>query len=386
MKRWLPVAGSIGFGAATMFFLDPVSGNRRRAHWRGVVRGRLNDSRQLVGMAARDLRNRAMGVQGALRYRLRGARVDDETLHWRVASKLGRYTSHPKAIDFRVDGGVVTLSGMIHRHEVGRLLAGIRRIPGVRELRSELEAHDKSEGVPDLQGGRERGGDKPDILQERWAPATRLVCGAVGAVLAIRSLGRGGTGGGVLRGAVGLALLGRSVSNLPLRSLIGITAEPRITLQKTQLIRAPLGEVFDFFSRVENFPKFMHNVREVSRIDEHRSFWTVRGPAGVDVHWTARVTRLVPHRLIAWETEVDSRVAHRGVVQFEEAPGGTRITVRMGYNPPAGLIGHLVASLFGVDPKHEMNGDIARAKTYLETGRPAHDRAQKAGTTPTSGL
>jgi uncharacterized membrane protein len=368
-----------------MFLFDPVSGNRRRAHWRGVVRGRLNESRHLAGVAARDFRNRATGVQCSLRYRLRGGRVDDETLHWRVASKLGRHTSHPKAIDFRVDGGVVTLSGMIHRHEVGRLLAGIKSIPGVREVRSELEAHDKSESVPDLQGGRERGGDKPDILQERWAPATRLLCGAVGAVLAARSLGRGGIGGSV-RGGVGLALLGRSVFNLPLRYFIGVAAEPRITLQKTQLIRAPLGEVFDFFSRVENFPKFMHNVREVSRIDEERSFWTVRGPAGVDVHWTARVTRQVPGRLIAWETEVDSRVAHRGAIQFEEAEGGTRITVRMGYNPPAGIIGHLVASLFGVDPKHEMDGDIARAKTYLETGRPAHDSARRAESTPTSGL
>jgi hypothetical protein len=31
--------------------------------------------------------------------------------------------------------------------------------------------------------------------------------------------------------------------------------------------------------------------------------------------------------------------------------------------------------LFGVDPKHEMDDDLMRMKSYLETGVPPHDAA-----------
>jgi hypothetical protein len=52
----------------------------------------------------------------------------------------------------------------------------------------------------------------------------------------------------------------------------------------------------------------------------------------------------------------------------------------MAYNPPAGAIGHGVAKLFGVDPKHELDADLLRLKTYLESGRPSHDAAQPTPT------
>lgn len=47
----------------------------------------------------------------------------------------------------------------------------------------------------------------------------------------------------------------------------------------------------------------------------------------------------------------------------------------MSYNPPAGAIGHVVASLFGADPKSEMDADLARMKTLIETGIRPHDAA-----------
>jgi uncharacterized membrane protein len=49
--------------------------------------------------------------------------------------------------------------------------------------------------------------------------------------------------------------------------------------------------------------------------------------------------------------------------------------VRLNYNPPAGAIGHAVAGLFGADPKTEMDQDLVRMKTLIETGNPPHDAA-----------
>jgi uncharacterized membrane protein len=49
----------------------------------------------------------------------------------------------------------------------------------------------------------------------------------------------------------------------------------------------------------------------------------------------------------------------------------------MSYNPPAGAIGHLVAVMFGADPKREMDEDLKRMKGFIETGQAPHDAAQK---------
>lgn len=45
------------------------------------------------------------------------------------------------------------------------------------------------------------------------------------------------------------------------------------------------------------------------------------------------------------------------------------MTVRMGYTPPAGAVGHAIATIFGVDPKHAIDDDLARLKTLLEQGK-----------------
>jgi hypothetical protein len=41
----------------------------------------------------------------------------------------------------------------------------------------------------------------------------------------------------------------------------------------------------------------------------------------------------------------------------------------MSYCPPAGLFGHAVAWVFGADPKTEMDEDLVRLKSLLETGK-----------------
>jgi len=65
-------------------------------------------------------------------------------------------------------------------------------------------------------------------------------------------------------------------------------------------------------------------------------------------------------------------------VHFEpNGNGGTRITVRLAYLPPAGAFGHAVATIFGADPKSEMDGDLLRMKTMIETGRAPHDAARR---------
>jgi uncharacterized membrane protein len=72
-------------------------------------------------------------------------------------------------------------------------------------------------------------------------------------------------------------------------------------------------------------------------------------------------------------------------VHFEPSGSGTRVTVHMEYSPPAGALGHALASLFNGNPKRQMDEDLMRMKEFIETGVPPHDAAQpsmQVGITP----
>ena len=81
------------------------------------------------------------------------------------------------------------------------------------------------------------------------------------------------------------------------------------------------------------------------------------------------MTQLVPNQVLAWKTLPGAMVEHAGIVRFQEHAGGTRIHMRMSYNPPAGALGHGLSTLFGVDPKTAMDEDLVRLKSLLEVGK-----------------
>ena len=56
--------------------------------------------------------------------------------------------------------------------------------------------------------------------------------------------------------------------------------------------------------------------------------------------------------------------------------------MRLSYNPPAGAVGHAIAKAFGADPKSEMDQDLLRMKSLLETGKLPHDAAKNVSELP----
>ena len=221
--------------------------------------------------------------------------------------------------------------------------------------------------VAETRGGLARG--RPDVLRAGWSPATRALAGASGLALVAQALARRTFTSGVL-GVVGVGLAARALSQLELRRLLGTGADRgAVDVQKTIDIAAPVETVFGFWRRYENFPSFMSNVREVRDLGSGRSRWTVAGPAGVPVEWDAEITQIVPDKLIAWKTLPGATVEHAGIVRFEPNPDGTTsVAVRLSYDPPAGAVGHTVATLFGADPKTEIDADLARMKALIEAG------------------
>lgn len=370
-QRWPTLLGGALIGAGVMYLLHPDRRARRFARLRdqGVHLGHVAE--EAIGKTTRDLGNRATGLVHELGAAVASEPVDDAVLVERVRSKLGRLVRHPGAIEVAAENGRVTLSGLVLADEVARLLGGVGSVRGVTGVENRLAVRESAGDIPGLQGNppRRRGGQF-ELLQENWAPAPRLFVGLSGGALIAWGLGRGGWPGGIAS-LVGLGLLARAVTNLELRRLVGVGAGRRaIDLQKAITIEAPVDEVFRFWSHFENFPRFMSHVKEVRASADGRSHWIVAGPAGVPVAFDTVVTEYRQDWALAWKTVPGSAIAHAGRVYFEPTPEGhTRVDVKLSYNPPAGALGHAVASLFGVDPKHAMDEDLVRLKSLLETGK-----------------
>jgi uncharacterized membrane protein len=369
----------LGIGAALMYFLDPNRGARRRSMARDKIVHAFRKTTDGVDTAGRDLRNRARGIAAEARGRFEDGDADDAVLVARVRAEMGRVVSHPGAITATADDGVVTLSGAVLAEEASELVSRTRAVRGVRDVVDRLELHESSENVPALQGGvTRRGGGEFELMQENWTPAVRVLVGAAGAGLVLAGAQRRDLLGGLLS-LSGLALLSRSAANVELRQLVATGRG--IEVQKAINIAAPVNDVFAFFTNYENFPRFMSHVRDVRDTGDNTSHWSVDGPAGVPVEWDAVLTALEPNEVLAWTSAPGSTVDNAGIIRFASNDDGTtHVDLKMRYSPPVGAIGHATAKLLRADPKKQLDDDLARAKTFLETGTPAHDAAQRSGT------
>lgn len=373
----LSALGCFVGGAGLMFLLDPRRGARRRTLIRDKAFRTLNDSTTGLRRTGGYLRDSSRGLVAETRAKFSREQASDYKIGARVRSAMGRVVSHPSAVWVTVVDGHVALCGDVLASEADGLLAVAKGTRGVRSVSNQLDVHESAYGVPSLQGAsrRKRGGF--GVMRERWSPLTRMLVGLTGGAMGIYgAVRRDWIGAGL--GLLGLGLATRAITNLPASRLLGVGAGRRaVDVQKTIKIDAPLDGVFGFFSHYENFPRFMANVREVRDYGTGYSHWTVAGPAGVSIEWDAELTDFVPHECIAWQSVEGSTVDNAGRIQFQENPDGTtRVDIRLSYNPPGGALGHVVARLFGADPKSEMDGDLARLKTALETGHLPRDAAQ----------
>ena len=135
-------------------------------------------------------------------------------------------------------------------------------------------------------------------------------------------------------------------------------------------VELPIEDVYRFWRRLENLPRFMSHLDSVTEHPNGRSRWVAAGPAGVQVAWDAEIINEVENQILAWRSLPGSDVVSAGSVNFDVARGGrsTQVTVHLQYTPPAGRAGALIASLFGRAPAQTVREDLRRFKQLLEAG------------------
>ncbi|HEX9388906.1 MAG TPA: SRPBCC family protein [Anaerolineales bacterium] len=361
---------ALGIGAGVAYFFDPKQGESRRTLLRDKANNLVNQMDDSIYAAVEDTRNKTRGVLSEWTAKLSNQDNPDWVLAERVRNTLGRLTPHSRGVRVRAQDGQIHLSGSILNDEKDAILRAASRTRGVRDVIDELEVFYSPEEMSAFQDvSSSKSQNVPAWGQQNLSPTTRLLSSVGGSLLTLYGLKRKGLAGPVLSTA-GLLLTARGMTNLDTNSLLGLgTRGNGIRVQKTVNINAPIDEVYRFWHNFENFPLFMDHVKEIS-VQNGISSWKVAGPAGSSMEFQSHITRDIPNESIAWETIPDSQIHHIGVVRFEENwDGGTRVTVQMTYMPPAGVVGHKVAELFGVDPRQAMQDDLMRLKALLEVNR-----------------
>lgn len=137
-------------------------------------------------------------------------------------------------------------------------------------------------------------------------------------------------------------------------------------------IRRPAQELYAFWRDQQNLVKVMDNVESIEKLDDTRWRWTVKAPGGKNVSWVAAITKDEPGKALYWQSEKGADIANSGRITFDEAgERGTVVRAVIAYEPPAGVIGQLVAKLFQREPRIQSRRDLHRFKQLMETGEVA---------------
>ena len=136
------LAGSL-LGAAAMALADPVGGPPRRARLQARGANTLASLRRHGSPVARACGDEAEAVA------LPEPAAEEARLVARVRQLLGRVCENARAIEVRLCDGVVELHGLVLRVEHRRVVRGVRRMYGVREVRNFLRPYDCHARVED---------------------------------------------------------------------------------------------------------------------------------------------------------------------------------------------------------------------------------------------
>jgi uncharacterized membrane protein len=144
-------------------------------------------------------------------------------------------------------------------------------------------------------------------------------------------------------------------------------------------INRPASELYSYWRDFTKLATFMDNVVSVTASEDGRSHWVVKAPAGKTVEWDAIVTEDRPNELIAWTSEDGADVPNSGRIEFRDAGArGTVVTATIVYDPPAGMIGKLIAKMFQREPAIQARRDLRRFKQLMETGEIATSSRTRA--------
>jgi uncharacterized protein YndB with AHSA1/START domain len=135
----------------------------------------------------------------------------------------------------------------------------------------------------------------------------------------------------------------------------------RLPIQRWTDVGAPIDKVYEAWTKLDEFPRFMHRVLNVEQKDRDKISWQEKIWFSKR-QWEGKVTERKKNDRIVWTTS--SGMSHKGVVSFHKlADNLTRVMVTMEFEP-TGMVEKMASGLRFV--KRAVESDLARFKAYVE--------------------
>jgi uncharacterized membrane protein len=182
-------------------------------------------------------------------------------------------------------------------------------------------------------------------------------------------------------GLLGLALSSRRSARsrlaIALGMVAGVTALDVLAVRRrgharrvrpviaVETINKPPREVYEFFRRFDQLPRFMDYLESVVPHANKRSTWTAKLPVGT-VSWEAEIVEERPGEVLSWRSVEGSPIETRGRVTFTRAPGREMTEVRVELQ--LGAAGRTSTSLARLFARPQVKADLRRLKQVMETG------------------
>lgn len=190
---------------------------------------------------------------------------------------------------------------------------------------------------------QEKGDNEAEEMGKKAAEGAKKTLSNAGPAGKVASKLLGGGGGGKDSGGGG----GKKTRRLP--------------IQRWTDVAAPIDDVYEAWTKFDQFPRFMHRVLNVEQKGQDKISWSEKIWFS-SRRWEGRVTERRKNERIAWKTT--SGMSHKGVVSFHKlAPNLTRVMITMEFEPN-GMVEKMASGLRFV--KRAVQADLARFKTYVE--------------------
>jgi uncharacterized membrane protein len=242
--------------------------------------------------------------------------------------------------------------------------------PEIRDDRAALRMRVDSAEAGVNVGRTERGGSLlAGALLAAWGLRRRGGPGLIATLTGASLVKRAVTGRCELYGVLGVSTVGNRLH------AEGASVDPDSAIEVTRSVRVNRSAVacYEVWRDFTRLPEFMDYLERIDVIDETRSRWYAKGPAGVTVEWDAEIVRDVPAERIAWRSVDPSDIPNRGVVDFTDLGDGdaTEVRVQLEWDPPLGVVAAAVARAFRRDPGLELENALARFRQVMESAHPA---------------
>ncbi len=172
--------------------------------------------------------------------------------------------------------------------------------------------------------------------------------------------------------AAGLLLFRGLSGYCPLNDMMGKdeVKKHNVNIRETIVVNRPVGELFAFWSKLENLPLFMKHLQSVEVHGDGTSTWKVALPGGIgSLKWNAAVVNYREDDVIGWQSLPGSVIENAGKVEFFPiGTHATRLHVVFSYHPKSSFGDESLARMLEPSLSKMLRKDVDNLKTYLENG------------------